>query len=429
MRISARERHSIQRVEVFRRNPFFLPLLAALFGMSLEVALPGEPRSYWPALLLIPLLAWARFRSPRRLSSHWVIGVTAFFLGGFWLSLHPLPEAPPANAEPGERVIVAGCVDSAVTRTPQRAQFALRTPDGARLQVGVYPRREEALPVIRYGQQVEVEGRLRAPRNFRNPGAFDYERYLARKNVFWLISATGTNSLRTGQIACGASLPGVAHHFRERLLDRLAARFHAQPEAQAWLSAILLGDDSMLSEETLESYRLAGVYHVLVISGQHVAILAAAFLLLFRLLSLPRAAACLLTASLCWVYALIAGSEVPALRAAMAVTLYLGASLVFRRTRPLNLLALIALLFLAWDPGQLLDASFQLSFLAVLAIGGIAIPIERALFGNWRAAATSLNDPAADLRVPPKIAEARVELRLLARSLHCVFRLPQRVLL
>lgn len=319
-----------------------------------------------------------------------------------------------------------GCVDSAVTRTPERLQFLLRTAEGARIQVGVYPRPGEAVPALGFGQPVQVEGRIRPPRNFRNPGSFDYERFLARKDVFWLLSATGVERLRVEPGNCGSPVLAALHGVRGSLLRRLEFRYRAQPEAKAWLSAILLGEDSMLPEETLEHYRLAGVYHVLVISGQHVAILAAAFLLFFRLASLPRWLSFLLTALGCWVYALVAGYEVPALRAACAITLYLIGSLAFRRSRPLNLLALIALLFLAWDPGQLLDASFQLSFLAVLAIAGIAIPLQQRLFGSWPAAAGNLPDTGADLRVPAGVAEARVELRLLARTVHLATRLPER---
>ena len=317
-------------------------------------------------------------------------------------------------------------MDSPVIRTPERIQFLLKTAEGARIQVGSYPRKGEVAPEIRYGQPVYVEGRIRPPRNFRNAGSFDYERFLARKEVYWLLSATGVENLRAGEGMCGSRVVAALDQMRESLLARLGIRYEGQPEARAWLSAILLGDDSRLPEETLESYRVAGVYHVLVISGQHVAILAATFLLLFRLFPIPRWLGFLLTALACWAYTLVAGYEVPALRAAFAVTLYLAGSLVFRRARPLNLLALIALLFLVWDPGQLLDASFQLSFLAVLAIAGIAIPLQKILFGAWPSAARNLSDSGADLRMPPSVAEARVELRLLAQTVHLATRLPER---
>lgn len=394
--------------------------------MTFEVFLPGTPASYWPAVLLAPLMGWTCFGARRAVSPQWLTGAGGFFLGGFWLSLHPLPLPPPMNAQPGERVAAEGCVDSAVSRTPERLQFLLRTPEGARIQVGIYPRTGEVAPEVRFAQPVEVEGRIRPPRNFRNPGSFDYERFLARKGVFWMLSATGVENVRLVDGRCGSPALAMLHDARRFLLQRLELRYQTQPEARAWLSAILLGDDSLLPEETLEQYRLAGVYHVLVISGQHVAILAAAFLLCFRLARFPRWLRFLLAALGCWGYALIAGYEVPALRAACAVTLYLAGSLAFRRSRPLNLLALIALLFLAWDPGQLLDASFQLSFLAVLAIAGIAIPLQHRLLGSWPAVAHNLGDSGADLRVSAGIAEARVELRLMARTLHLATRLPER---
>lgn len=418
----------------FRRNPFFLPVLAVLAGMAGEIALPGEPYTYWPGLALSMVLVaaagllhpqTARFGKAQAAFRRWALPVVLFFAGGFWLSLHPLPEAPPTNAQPGETVLVNGCVDSAVVRTKERLQFVLRIADGARLQVSIFPRAEETLPALRYGQQAEVEGRVRPPRNFRNPGSFDYERHLARQQIHWLLSATGASRWRPSSQECGNPVLTAFQQWREALLQRIGARFADRPEARAWLSAMLLGDDSLLTEETLEEYRLAGVYHVLVISGQHIAILAGALLLLLRCLPLPRWLRFLLAALFCWAYALVAGQEVPALRAALGFTLYLAGALAFRRARPLNLLSMIALLFLAWDPGQILDASFQLSFLAVLAIAGIAAPLQRAVFGQWGSAARSLGDAAKDLRLPARTAEARVELRQVARTLHLATKLPE----
>ena len=62
------------------------------------------------------------------------------------------------------------------------------------------------------------------------------------------------------------------------------------------------------------------------------------------------------------------------MRAAVGFTLALVAMAVHRRARVLNLLAAVAMLFLVIDPGQLFEASFQLSFAAVAAIGGLASP-------------------------------------------------------
>ena len=398
--------------------------------MAGEVSLPGEAESYWPSLLLVPLLAIYLARQTgenRARSLRWACNVALIFAGGLWLSLHPLPSPPLTNSTPGERVEIEGCVDSSVRRSPERLQFMIALDDGSRVQASIYPRDGESSPSLRFGQVVRMEGRIRPPRNFQNPASFDYERFLARQRVFWLLSATGVENVQPGDAECGSTALAVLHRIQEAFLAKLRSRFSEQPEARAWLSAILMGDDGEIPEETLESYRLAGVYHVLVISGQHIAILAGAILLFVRLFPMPRWTGFLFAVVSCWAYALVSGYEVPAVRAAFGITLYLSGSLAYRRARPLNLVSLIALVFLAWDPGQVLDASFQLSFLAVLAIAGIAAPLQRSCFGNWAQAARRLGDSGIDLRLPPPVAEARVELRLLASTLHLATRLPDRL--
>jgi len=82
-----------------------------------------------------------------------------------------------------------------------------------------------------------------------------------------------------------------------------------------------------------------------------------------------------------WLYALVTGFNAPCVRSAAALTLVIAAGYFFRERRPLNLLAAVALGFLLFDPDQLFDASFQLSFLAVAFLGAFATPMIRATSG------------------------------------------------
>jgi competence protein ComEC len=418
-------------VRVFRRNPLFAILLAAVAGLLAEVGLPGEALEYWPALLLVPLLLWLRLDARHRYLAT-PLGLLLVGLGsGFWLSLHPLAEAPVINIVAGERAVVSGCIVSPVRSQPEQTRFLLEVEPGVRLQLSVYPRPEEMLPPLRYGDRVTATARVRPPRNFKNPGSFDYERYLRRQKVFWLASATGAESVRLepesqAKGACGNSFLSAVHRTREELLARVDRHFATRDFARAYFRAILFGDDQGLSPETLDQFRRAGVYHTLVISGQHVAILAGSCLLLLQLLPLPRWLRFLLTALACWCYALVSGFETPAVRAACGVSLYLAGSLAYRRSRPVNLLSLVALLFLAWDPAQILDTGFQLSFVAVLVIGGIGLPLQQALLGSWSQVARSLGEANHDLRLSPAVVEARIELRLLAETVALLARAPLR---
>lgn len=398
-------------------------MLAVVAGMVAEALLSGEPHSYWPVLLLAPLALWVIWRGSggQRIAIVWAL---CFFAGGWWLSRHPLPEIPDTNVAPAERALVEGCVVSAPRVDPERVQFVLAISSGHRMQVSVYPRPGEPAPALAYGKHVSVLARVRPPRNFGNPGSFDYERYLRRQGIFWLASATGATSTEVWGKECGHPALAMLHRLRNQLLARLGDLFPDDPFTRHYLAANLFGEATGLPQEVLEDFRKAGVYHTLVISGQHIAILAAAILLATSLLPVPRWSRYLAVVFLCWAYALISGYEVPALRAATGVSLYLAGSLAYRRARPLNLLSAIALLFLVWDPSLLLDAGFQLSFTAVLLIAGIAAPLQQRLFAPWILAARSLHDARIDPRLPDAVSEMRVELRLLARTLSLATRLP-----
>ncbi|MGH7247589.1 MAG: ComEC/Rec2 family competence protein, partial [Pseudomonadota bacterium] len=127
-----------------------------------------------------------------------------------------------------------------------------------------------------------------------------------------------------------------------------------------------------------------------------------------------------------WLYALVSGCATPAIRAAAGFTFYLAGRYFFRERRLMNLLAAVALGFLLYDPAQMFDASFQLSFLSIAAIGALATPLFDATSGLLSPALRHLTDRDFDLRLPPRAARFRLELRLLAETLTLWTRVPER---
>ena len=91
----------------------------------------------------------------------------------------------------------------------------------------------------------------------------------------------------------------------------------------------------------------------------------------------------------------------------------------------LNLLAAIAIAYLLWDPDQLWDASFQLSFLSVAAIGALATPLLEPRIVPLARGLQHINDLGIDPHLDPRVAQARVELRLAAETLSVWLRLPK----
>src|SRR5262249_48434579 len=107
-------------------------------------------------------------------------------------------------------------------------------------------------------------------------------------------------------------------------------------------------------------------------------------------------------------------------------TLYLIARFFFRRGRVMNLLAAVALAYLLCDPGQLFDASFQLSFLCVAAIGGLAAPLLEATSAPLTRGLREPHNAEIDPHLDPPAAQLRVELRLAAETIFLWTKIPRR---
>ena len=190
------------------------------------------------------------------------------------------------------------------------------------------------------------------------------------------------------------------------------------------MEAMLIGESSQLQKIWTENFRRTGTFHALVISGAHVAVLAGVLLFLLRMCSLGEIPALALTAAAAWLYALVSGFSPPVARAAAGFTLYLIARFFFRRGRVLNLLAAVALVYLLSDPGELGDASFQLSFLCVAALGALAAPLLEATSAPFARGLRDIRNREVDPYLAPRVAQFRVEIRLVAETLEAWCRVP-----
>ncbi len=348
------------------------------------------------------------------------------------LLLHVLRQPGPPTLslgdDPYRRLTLTGCVVEPPSVQTDRDQFLLEVAPRERVRVTVYLKEGEPPPGVAYGNRVEVEARVRRPKNFGNPGAFDYESYLARRQIRWLASANGAGAVRILPGECGSRWRSWLFALRGAAFERID-RLHGEDSYGAgMMRGVLLGDSSRMEAIWTESFRRTGTYHALVISGLHVAVLAAALYGLLRLLFMPELAALGVTALAAWIYAGVSGAEPPVVRAAGGYTLFMLARYFYRRARVLNILAAVGLIFLAIDPTSLFDASFQLSFLAVAAIGALAAPVLECTSKPVAAAIQGLNDPARDPCFAMREARWRVELRLAAETLCLWTRIPRRLL-
>ncbi len=200
-------------------------------------------------------------------------------------------------------------------------------------------------------------------RNFGDPGAFDYRGALQQQGID--LTATLRNP------ALMQNLPGPAPKFshylarlRGRLLNDLDAMLSPAEDRAAIARAMLLGDRSFLDSQQAESFRETGAFHVLVVAGLHVGVLAAFLFWAGKKLRLPIAARALPTIAALGFYVAIIEDRPPIMRAALMATIYLLARMLYRRVALLNAVSLAAVVILLFRPSEIAQASFQLSFLA-----------------------------------------------------------------
>ena len=286
-------------------------------------------------------------------------------------------------------------------------------PAQGRVRLALYYQKGEPQrqALLRPGDQVEVLAHLRLPKNFDNPGRFDYVAYLERQDV--ALVGTIKNDLLVRQLATrqGSWLSRQVQRLRMSLLSQFDDTFGAGHPA-AVMKALLLGDRSELDAGVEETFQATGIYHVLVVSGQHVAVIAAFLYAFFRWTRFPATLAMLLTAAGLSLFSALVEGQPSVVRATIMTLTFLLAVHFDRDRNLLNSLSLSAWSLLLLDPFWLFDPGFELSYVAVLAIAVIAIPWLRQATEPWRISLVRPQDAGWDSHFQPQIADFRIWLRL-----------------
>ena len=222
-------------------------------------------------------------------------------------------------------------------------------------------------PYFRFGDRVEINGRLEPPEPIED---FDYPAYLESQGIRSVSNFPEVVLISGGH---GSQFRRGLSSVRRALADSLEKTV---PEpAGAFGQAVLLGVRDGLPDSLVDDFRTTGASHLLAISGMHVgmALLMAASVGAY-IFGRRRGIYLLIPLGVIWMYALLSGASPSALRATAMGTVYLLAIAVGRPRSLVPALALAALVMTAIDPRILSSISFQLSFAAML---GISVYVER----------------------------------------------------
>ncbi|MFH0763679.1 MAG: DNA internalization-related competence protein ComEC/Rec2, partial [Candidatus Omnitrophota bacterium] len=239
-----------------------------------------------------------------------------------------------------------------------------------------------------FGDELVLEGLLSRPPALRNPGLFDYSKYLAIKNIYSVLkvkenffvermASEPTSKVAYGNIrGCGGNpIKAVAYKLRRGL--RKAIDSHFDGYYASFLKAIFIGDRTGLGDDIKDDFIKTGTVHVLAISGLHVGLIAGIMLAFFGILRVPKRWNLVLTLIFLIFYTFAAGTNPPIVRAVVMFFIFVIGYLINRDTDLLNSLSAAALLILLWNPKELLDPGFQLSFISVAGIVVFCPVIDR----------------------------------------------------
>jgi len=345
--------------------------VAVAFGAGIAVAAVAALQIFLAAWFtaVVACLALLTLDRAAVAAGVFLLGVVA--VGGLRGAQAPLPPDHVGNLALPQTVRVEGRLAAEPRRwAPDRARLLLETdrvadePRVGLIQVAAYG----VLPPLTEGQRIAAPLRLSRAAGFRNPGTYDSAAHLARDGIY-VVATTRADAVTT------LDDPGPPWPVRARRESVAAIGRALPPTSAALLAGLLLGDRSELPRDIDDSFRRAGVYHVLAVSGFNVGILAASVWALCRLLRLPHRPSAVLAIVVVIGFALVVGPEPSVLRAVVMAVLVLVASLLDRDASVTNSLSLAALAILAIRPNDLFDPGFQLSFAATLGI--VITPLPR----------------------------------------------------
>lgn len=369
---------SFERDMEARRGFLWLPVIFGA-GTLAYFALPAEP--FLPALASVCIMLWLAAWAARAHAARFRLAVAAAMLlsGATAMKLRTDLVAAPMLARSVTGTL-SGFVEARVARIGgYRLTVRIRAFDAR--YAGLVPKRVtvtvRGATAPRVGDGVRMLAQLRPPSGPVLPGGYDFRRAAFYQGIGGTGFAYGhATVVELGVPPLGIRLREPLENLREVIRARVAAFLPGETGRVA--TSLIIGDAGGLSEKAQDDLRQSGLAHILSVSGLHMVLVSGvvfwvvrALLALIPALALRRPIkkiAAVAALSVCGFYLLISGLDVAAQRSFVMMAITFLAVLGDRRAISLRNIALAGLIVLALSPESILQAGFQMSFAATLAL-------------------------------------------------------------
>jgi competence protein ComEC len=235
----------------------------------------------------------------------------------------------------------------------------------------IYFAKDSADPVLlQYGDKIIVSKKLQEIKNSGNPGAFNYQRYLAFQQIFHNVFLKNSDWVLL-------DIKSINHFnqflftARQNVLDILRKNLQGHDDQLSIAEALLIGYTQDLDKDLVQAYSNTGVVHIIAISGMHLALIYVMLVWIFNkmpFIKRSKIIKVIFILSCLWLFSLLTGGAASILRSAVMFSCIVIGENFARKSSIYNSLAASAFILLSYNPYFLWDVGFQLSYLAVLSI-------------------------------------------------------------
>jgi len=363
-------------------------LLPFMAGITLSIIISATiaiPLYYWIGILFLTLAAGFYGKNKNQ---NWLFGtgisIFLFVTGYNSVLLHKEILRPDHFAKTQTQGVFIAYVAEPLQEKEHSFKTILRiiaikkgnTVEKAQGHILTYFAKDSSNTLPEEGSIILFSGTVQEISPPQNPGTFNYQKYMATNNVFHQVYLNPVSWLIL-ENPKGLNIKRTAHRISQKFI-RILEQNGLKGQEFAVASALILGQNDMLDNETRQAYSGSGVTHILSVSGLHVGVIFIVINFLLGFMKKKGGQLYLKTGIILltiWAYALLTGMSPPVMRSAAMFTFISLGNASKRYVHIINSLSVSALFLLLINPLMISNIGFQLSYLALVGITFINKPI------------------------------------------------------
>jgi len=386
------------KLNTLKSAPLFWVLVPFLAGSFIAISLSASTSSViipyiGAALLLVAagsmgfhfmyyrILQHAGSSTEKKYSLRWMGGLALFCaiiaagLINVWLHTYQRPDFFANSLQQQDNILVqiTDPLQDKGTFAKTTAKIIATGPETAMKnasgKIVVYFEKDGGTKLPQYGDQLLIRNKVSSLKPPLNPGEFDYHSYMSYKGIYH------SAYLKKGEWAWTGNNEGnpfwaSVYAINTRLKTELANAL-PDPEQRGIAEALVIGDESDVPNDVMNDYAGTGTVHILSVSGLHIGIILIGLSWIFSFLKkLPygKYMKLVLILAIIWCYAFLTGFSAPIARSVIMFSIVFIGMNIGRRANIYNSICGSALVLLLIDPFVVMQASCQLSFIALTGI-------------------------------------------------------------